>query len=219
MVKLFNRAVNGIYILIIILLIVYIWFRYTDKIEIYNVTTGSMEEDIHRGDYILIYKKDRNYKVGDVVTFRIDDYFVTHRIVKIEDEYITTKGDANNAEDAKINKSAIVGKVIIAGGILNIIINYKFSIVAVLLAIYLLSCYIGKGNKEEKIEKDNEEKMEELEELGELIDDTKNEENNEEKSKVEEKTIKDEKETNKKTEKNNNSTNEEIKKKKKTTKK
>lgn len=196
MVKLFNRAVNGIYILIIILLIVYIWFRYTDKIEIYNVTTGSMEEDIHRGDYILIYKKNRNYKVGDVVTFRIADYFVTHRIVKIEDEYITTKGDANNAEDAKINKNAIVGKVIIAGGILNIIINYKFSIVAVLLAIYLLSCYIGKGNKEEKIEKDNEEKSE-----------------------VEEKTIKDEKETNKKVEKNNNSTNEEIKKKKKTTKK
>ena len=184
MVKLFNRAVNGIYILIIVLLIVYIWFRYTDKIEIYNVTTGSMEEDIHRGDYILIYKNSSNYKVGDVVTFQIDNYFVTHRIVKIEDEYITTKGDANNAEDAKINKNAIVGKVIIAGGILNIIINYKFSIVAVLLAIYLFSCYIGKENKEEKIKENNEEKMEELDDPDEFIDDSSNETEEENKQEI-----------------------------------
>ena len=213
MVKLFNRAVNGIYILIIILLLIYLGFRYTDKIEIYNVTTGSMEEDIHRGDYILIYKKNGNYKIGDVITFQVNDYFVTHRIVKIEDDYVTTKGDANNTEDAKINRNAIIGKVIIAGGILNIIINYKFSIVAVLIAFYLLSCYFG-GDKKTDEEKENAD-MEVLEDPSESDDDTKDDE----KTEIEEKTIENEKETNKEVEKDNNSTDEEIKKKKRKTKK
>jgi len=155
--KLFSKVLNGIYILIIILLIIYIGFRYTNKIEIYNVETGSMEDNIHAGDYILIYKKSGNYKVGDVVTYKVNNYFVTHRIVKIEDDYVTTKGDANNTEDAKITKNEIVGKAILVGGILNIIINFKYAIVAVLLAIYLFSCYIDSTAKKisEKNKKEN----------------------------------------------------------------
>ncbi len=148
MVKTFNKIVNGIYILIIILLVLYIGLRYTNKIEIYSVETGSMESNIHKGDYILIYKGGK-YKIGDVITFRENDYFVTHRIIDISNDGITTKGDANNTEDTKIDKTDIVGKVILVGGILNIVINFKFSIVAVLFAIYLLTCYFGYGKNNE----------------------------------------------------------------------
>ena len=115
-------------------------------IYIYNIKTGSMEDNIHVGDYILILHKEK-YKVGDVVTYRKDNYLITHRIIKIDNDDIVTKGDANNIEDEKINKDEIVGKVILNGGILNIIINYKFVIVSIILFIYIISYYIDKDKE------------------------------------------------------------------------
>ena len=160
MIKIINKIINIIYIIIIVLLLLYFGLRISKKIEIYNVETGSMEENIHKGDYILIYRQN-DYKIGDVVTFKKNEYFVTHRVVEVEDDYITTKGDANNTLDDKIKKSSIVGKVIISGGILNIIIDYKFSIVGFLLALYLVTCYFVDNKKdvvEEKEEKEENNK-------------------------------------------------------------
>ena len=137
--------------------------------------TGSMEDNIHAGDYILILKKD-NYRVGDIVTFSKEGYYITHRIIKMEGNKVTTKGDANNVEDATINESSIIGKVILIGGILNIVINYKFAIVGILLSIYLLTCYFDKGseNRDKKAteiknaDEKNMNEIEEKEETGEL---------------------------------------------------
>ena len=155
MVKLFKIFVNIILIIVIVLLLGYLVLRVTDKIEIYNVKTGSMEEKIHAGDYILIFRKS-SYNVGDVVTYTSSDGFITHRIIKKEGSKITTKGDANNTEDNEIIESSIVGKVIISGGILNIVIEYKYIIVCLLLSLYLFSCYFG-GNDKETLELDKEE--------------------------------------------------------------
>ena len=148
MSKAVKIILDFILILIIIALCLYFALRYFDQILIYKVQTGSMEDDIHTGDYILIVKRD-DYKVGDVVTFRKSDGFITHRIINKKGNTITTKGDANNVEDDKISKKDIVGKVIIAGGILNIIITYKYALVALFLSIYFFSCYFSK-EKEEK---------------------------------------------------------------------
>ena len=155
MAKLFKIFVNIILIIVIVLLLGYLVLRVTDKIEIYNVKTGSMEEKIHAGDYILIFRKS-SYNVGDVVTYTSSDGFITHRIIKKEGSKITTKGDANNTEDNEIIESSIVGKVIISGGILNIVIEYKYIIVCLLLSLYLFSCYFG-GNEKETLELDKEE--------------------------------------------------------------
>ena len=141
--KIIKIIIDTILILTIVLLLGYFILRLTGKMQIYNVETGSMEDKIHAGDYILLYDK-KNYKVNDVVTYTVDDYFVTHRIIKIENGKITTKGDANNSEDKEIDESQIIGKVIYCGGILNIIINFKYVLVAILIGLYLLSCYIEK---------------------------------------------------------------------------
>ena len=143
MSKIFKLFVDIILVIVIILLVAYFALRITNKVNIYSVQTGSMEDQIHAGDYILLYKKS-NYSVNDVVTYQVNGYFVTHRIIKIEDGRVTTKGDANNLEDEEISMDQIEGKVIYCGGILNIIINYKFVIIAFLVGIYLLSCYFGK---------------------------------------------------------------------------
>ena len=151
MSKVFKWIVNIIFIIVIALLVAYLLLRTTDKIEIYRVKTGSMEEKIHVGDYILIYRKE-NYEVGDVVTYTSNDGFITQKKIKKENGKIITKGDANNAEDREIFASTIVGKVIISGGILNYVINYKYIIVCVLLSLYLFSCYFGDGKEKEEPE-------------------------------------------------------------------
>jgi len=145
--KIFKIIVNCILVLIIIVLVAYFALRAMDKIRIYNVETGSMEDKIHTGDYILLIRKD-DYQVGDVITFTVNDYFITHRIISMKDGKITTKGDANNLEDADITKNQIVGKAIYWGGILNYIINYKFVIAAALVGLYLLSCYFGEDEED-----------------------------------------------------------------------
>ena len=149
--KIVKIIIDILLILIIVLLSGYFVLRAINKIEIYNVKTGSMEDNIHVGDYILILKKT-NYKVGDIVTYKREDYMITHRIVKIENDTYITKGDANNTEDEAIKKDSIVGKVVLNGGILNIIIDYKFVLVGFLIILYLISCFIGKSNKEGEIE-------------------------------------------------------------------
>ena len=137
---------NALFIIIIIILAGYFALRMLNKIEIYGVTTGSMENNIHAGDYILIIRKN-DYNIGDIVTYKKSDYFITHRIVKKDNNIFVTKGDANNLEDDAINISDIEGKVIMSGGILNIIINYKFAIAAIWLSLYLISCYFDKEKK------------------------------------------------------------------------
>ena len=192
--KILKAILNVFYAIIIILLIGYFALRVTDKVEIYVVKTGSMEEKIHVGDYILIYRKS-NYNVGDVVTYTSNDGFITHRIVRKDGNKITTKGDANNSEDNEIVESNIVGKVIISGGILNILINYKYIIVCLLLSLYLFSCYFSKDDKE-KNEIDSNDEVNETEEvvesaLDEHIDDKNN--NKSEETDINENTIIEEK--------------------------
>ena len=139
---------NIIFIIIIVLLVGYYILRLTNKVEIYTVMTGSMEDNINAGDYILIYKKN-DYKVGDIVTFRENEFYITHRIIKKDNDTYITKGDANNTEDSAISKDKIIGKVLFSGGLLNFIINYKYLLVGVLLILYLISCYLNK-----KVEKE-----------------------------------------------------------------
>lgn len=151
MVKIINKILNVILIAVIVLLVGYFLLRVTNQIKIYSVKTGSMEDNIHAGDYILILKKS-DYKVGDIVTYQENDYFITHRIVKKNGDKIITKGDANNSEDGEINADSVIGKVILVGGFLNFLVNYKYALVGTLLTIYLITYYYEKY-EEDKIKK------------------------------------------------------------------
>lgn len=77
----------------------------------YKVISGSMEPELKIGDYILVHKQD-DYKTGDIITFHDGEGYVTHRIKEMTKSEVITKGDANNTEDAPINKKNIKGKYI-----------------------------------------------------------------------------------------------------------
>lgn len=64
----------------------------------YVVTSGSMEPTIKTGS-IIITKAKPYYEIGDIVTFKNGGNTVTHRIVDMNLESITTKGDANDTPD------------------------------------------------------------------------------------------------------------------------
>lgn len=147
--KVFKIIFDVIFIISIIILGLYFLLRLLKIAEIYEVRTGSMEDDIHVGDYILIIKKS-DYKVRDVVTYEKDGYYVTHRIIKKNKNKVITKGDANNVADEEIKASSIVGKVIYHGGILNFLIKFKYFIVCGLLGLYLLSTFFNKKIKEQE---------------------------------------------------------------------
>lgn len=144
--KVIKYLMNSLLAVVIIVLLGYIIMRTLNIIDIFSVKTGSMEDNIHVGDYILIFKK-ADYDVGDIVTFKSNEYFVTHRIVRKEGDKYITKGDANNIEDEGIEFDNIIGKVVMVGGLLNIIINFKYAIVSGSLALYLLSCYFDNNKK------------------------------------------------------------------------
>ena len=162
MVKIIRKIIDVLLIITIVFLAGYYILRLSGRAEIYNVVTGSMEDHIHVGDYILIYKKN-DYQIGDVVTFKEKDSMITHRIIREENGYFITKGDANNTEDEKISKGdanntedekiskdKIVGKAILIGGLLNIVINYKYAIIGVLLSMYLIGWIIDDLTKKEE---------------------------------------------------------------------
>ena len=79
--------------------------------SVFTVATGSMEPAIKQNDVIIV-KKENEYNVDDITTFISDNAFVTHRIISIKGHEIVTKGDANNAKDAIIKDTDIIGKVI-----------------------------------------------------------------------------------------------------------
>ena len=149
MIRVCKIIINTILVIMIVVLSIYAILRFTNRVDIYKVQTGSMEDGIHVGDYIFIIRQN-DYKVDDVVTYKKDNYHVTHRIIKENGDKVITKGDANNTEDKEISKSDIIGKVIYKGGLLNFVINFKFAIVSLLLGLYLLTYYFDKnGNKKE----------------------------------------------------------------------
>lgn len=78
---------------------------------VFQVITGSMADTIKVQDIVIVKLTD-DVKENDIITYKSDKNFVTHRVVKIEDNQIITKGDANNSEDSPISKQDIVGKVV-----------------------------------------------------------------------------------------------------------
>mgnify|MGYP004606951509 CR=1 FL=1 len=78
--------------------------------RIFVVQTGSMSPTLEVGDYIIIKKQD-SYSINDIITYKLGNSFITHRIVSLDP--ITTKGDNNNTNDEPIKQEDIVGKYII----------------------------------------------------------------------------------------------------------
>ena len=77
----------------------------------FKVISGSMEPAIMVSDKIIV-KQQKNYQIGDIITYKSGDEYITHRIIEIDKDKVITKGDANNTNDEPILIEQIIGKVI-----------------------------------------------------------------------------------------------------------
>lgn len=77
------------------------------------VTSSSMWPTLHKGDLVVLQGVDSvdDLRVGDIIAFRHQDGFAIHRVVKIEGDVITTRGDANSLDDRPIAIEDVVGRV------------------------------------------------------------------------------------------------------------
>lgn len=107
-------------------------------INILTVKSGSMIPTLNVNDIVII-KKERTYKIGDIVTYNYNnECLITHRIIsKQEDGTYKTKGDNNNSDDPKyISNEDINGKVIF---IINMELKYFIiSVVSIFIIIYII---------------------------------------------------------------------------------
>lgn len=79
--------------------------------SIFSTETGSMYPTINVGD-IVIVKLDEPVQEQDIVTYKQEKSFITHRIIKKEGNSIIAKGDNNNTQDEMINENDVIGKVV-----------------------------------------------------------------------------------------------------------
>jgi len=79
--------------------------------SVLSAETGSMSPTIEKGDIVIIKIGDE-IKENDIITYKKDNVLITHRISKINENTIITKGDYNNTDDVPIQKEQVIGKVV-----------------------------------------------------------------------------------------------------------
>ena len=114
--KINNYITNTISIIIIIVLFSMLYLT-SNMFRFYSLAIGSesMRGTIDKGDMIIIDKKDKKIKNGDIIAFKEQEKIIVHRVVTIidkENNIYSTKGDANKSKDSwLVTENMIVGKV------------------------------------------------------------------------------------------------------------
>ena len=117
-----NSIINLIIFILVIIAIIAIWTsiqlnvqnkEYVDILgySIFSTETGSMSPTLEKGDIVFV-KIGEPIKEQDIVTYKKENAIITHRIIKIDEETIITKGDNNNTQDEEITQENIIGKVV-----------------------------------------------------------------------------------------------------------
>lgn len=79
----------------------------------FRVVSNSMLPLIKNGDWIevVMIHEISSLKIGDIILFRRPSDFLLHRVVKMSEDLIWTKGDRNRTIDAPINRSDVLAKL------------------------------------------------------------------------------------------------------------
>ena len=83
------------------------------------ITSGSMWPVLKEGDLVFIQGINKeDIEVDDIIVYRnkINNTFTIHRVVKLGEDKITTKGDANFREDAPVDYEDVIGRTLTLRG-------------------------------------------------------------------------------------------------------
>lgn len=122
------------------------FFGYT----FFEVASGSMTGTIDIGDVIIVKIND-DFKEDDIITYRVSDDFITHRVLKKEDNYVVTKGDSNNNVDNPVKYDMVVGrvvKIIRNVGVWQKVIMTPKVFISIFVTFMLFSIYFSKRGRD-----------------------------------------------------------------------
>lgn len=172
MPKSFKKIWDTVTTVLVVLVVIFAVFLMGSRLmgmQVFNVISGSMEPTYSVGDLLYVKTVDPDsVKVGDPITFVLNEDLVvaTHRVVKVdrENRLFTTKGDANETEDAMpVHFNNLVGVPVFAIPLLGYVSAYIQNPpgmyvaialgAALLLAVFLPDLFTKKeDNKEENKE-------------------------------------------------------------------
>ena len=131
--------------------------------SLFSTETGSMSPTMEKGDIVIIKLGDE-IREKDIITYKKENVFITHRIEQINEDSIIAKGDNNNTEDEPIKKDEVIGKVVF---IINDVEVWKkvFTDINVIIPICItVILFVLLVSYKEKTVSDNMEKVSDKEE-------------------------------------------------------
>lgn len=107
-----------------------------------SVESNSMSPVMHRGDAVLISKRDTSPRLGDVVSFASPanpKVVITHRVIGVDNHrgMIETRGDDTSLIDAPIPGWNIIGKVTHVLPKMGIVLGLLKNPLGLIVLIYL----------------------------------------------------------------------------------
>ncbi len=158
-IKGIKELINSLMTLVLIIGTIFIAL-YVFGIEPFVVISGSMEPTIQVGSLSFVNKhvKYESIKENDVIAFTLGTGDkVTHRVVKITEEGLETKGDANSVSDGiSTTKMNYIGKNIFSipkvGFAVRLIQTTKGKIIltTIIIIILLIGFLMSDDNKKGK---------------------------------------------------------------------
>ena len=130
------------------------------------VLSGSMEPELSVGDLILVKESD-DIQVNDVVVYQSMNSLVVHRVVDVNENMITTQGDANNVADEPVDVSLVKGEVFFCIPGVGNIVNFLKTPVGIVLTIGLAILLVELPRRSE-MKQDDEERQKLIDEINEL---------------------------------------------------
>lgn len=123
MKKIINIFIDILVIIAIGIVVTVLYINYQIKIQnksyanifgytMFVVKSGSMEPTISTDDIILVKIQQNDLNVNDIISYEEDNMIITHRIIEVQQNDITTKGDNNNTQDGLTKREKVIGKVI-----------------------------------------------------------------------------------------------------------
>lgn len=162
-------TVTTVLVVLVVVFAVFLMGSRLVGLQVFNVISGSMEPTYSVGDLLYVKSVDPDsVKVGDPITFVLNEDLVvaTHRVVAIDGEnrQFTTKGDANETEDAApVHFNNLIGVPVFAIPLLGYVSAYiqsppgmyvAIGFGAVLLAAVFLPDLLTKETKKNETEEE-----------------------------------------------------------------
>jgi signal peptidase len=116
------------------------------------VLSGSMEPVLSVNDLVIL-KETNDPKIGDVIVYERGNELIIHRVLAVDGDTITTKGEANNIADEPFDVSLVRGKMIAVipaiGGLVRILKTPAGIVILLATVLILMELPYRRNRKED----------------------------------------------------------------------